>query len=76
MFYKGPDGITRYSPQEDLAPAGLANAPYAKGVWASVRPSLEPEARSVFATQDIQSRAAKILFAEIHLVASFLAASS
>ncbi len=27
IFYKGPDGITRYSPDEALAPAGLANAP-------------------------------------------------
>jgi len=27
IFYKGPDGITRYSPDADLAPAGLANAP-------------------------------------------------
>jgi hypothetical protein len=27
IFSKGPDRITRYSPEEALAPAGLANAP-------------------------------------------------
>ena len=30
-FYQGPDSVTRYSPEQDFAPAGLANRPVDMG---------------------------------------------